>query len=111
MQKAPNWWVLNKFCTFIFQHLAIKNEQKDREQGSPIGDAGHSDMQITKYMRIIEELQAALGKEQQLRLLYEQKLIDLKTTLSTSLGFGSLPGGINLDRNESKFFNCLNVDI
>jgi hypothetical protein len=61
-------------------------------------------------MKIIEELQSALGKEQQLRLIYEQKLIDLKTTLSNSLGFGSLPCGINLDRSESKSLNLASTN-
>lgn len=52
-------------------------------------------------MKTIDELQTALGKEQQLRLIYEKTLIDLKNTLSTSPGFGSLSNGLNLDQNEN----------
>ncbi|KAI6176529.1 BHLH domain-containing protein [Aphelenchoides bicaudatus] len=87
------------------RRIAVKSEQKEREEENSGADAGHSE--ISQYTKVIEELKSALGKEQQLRLLYEQKLVDLKTTLSASLGFGSLPGGINLDRTENSQQNAI----
>jgi len=80
------------------RRIAIKTEQREEKPGV---ENSHLESQIPKYMKIIEELQSALGKEQQLRIIYEQKLIDLKNTLSASLGFGSLPSGLNLDQNEN----------
>jgi hypothetical protein len=83
-----------------FSNIDIKTEPKNSVES----ESGHLETQISEYIKIIEELRSALNKEQQLRLLYEQKLIDLKTTLSASLGFSSMPTGINLDRNESELF-------
>lgn len=81
--------------------LAIKNEQKHSPELKQ-EQSGHLESRIHDYIKIIEGLREELTKEQQLRLLYEQRFTDLKTTLSAS--FGSLPNGMNLDHNESASF-------
>lgn len=85
------------------RRTVIKNEPKEPTESINVHEKedAHRGIQIVEYNKIIEELRSALGKEQQLRLLYEQKLTELKTTLSTSLGFGSMPTSINVDRNEA----------
>jgi len=83
------------------RRTVIKNEPKEPIDSQHEKSTNNNGPQIVEYNKIIEELRSALGKEQQLRLLYEQKFTELKTTLSTSLGFGSMPTSINLDRNEN----------
>jgi len=77
------------------RRTVIKNEPKEPIElincHEKLAEDIHRVEQI-EYTKIIDELRSALGKERQLRLLYEQKFSELKTTLSASM---------NLDRSEN----------